>query len=110
MPRQAYRATLTPQQKDFIFHKANGRCYYCGMSIESEWRLYPSYTHWGENGLCGFYITGGVIHHQIPLWQGGLDKVENKTLVCYKCHKQYHRQYPFNLESYYNGKTTKKNS
>ena len=57
--------------REYIFERDNFKCQSCGMIAKSMFELH-----------C---------HHIIPLYKGGMDKVDNCETLCIECHKNKHR-------------------
>jgi hypothetical protein len=63
---------------------------------QTNWEKLGSQTHcWRCGGEFGRYIEPGshVWHHIIPSSEGGLDTVDNRSLLCGDCHNVIHRFY-----------------
>jgi len=68
-------------------------CAQCRQKKISECRLSPReliIQHiGGKCFICG-HKKGLELHHEIPISQGGVDRISNLVCVCGSCHKKIH--------------------
>lgn len=84
---------LSVEDKEKIWNKTDGKCYYCGIDLEiigPRWvrerveNEYGGYEHWKFLGN-GMKPNTFVIDHIMPRASGGSDDVENLVPCCNWC-------------------------
>ena len=81
------RPSFLDKHKVLVYSKYKGKCFDCGKILEGYW--------YKENRIKKpkktFTIKNANIHHNIPIADGGIHKIENWVLLCIPCHHERHK-------------------
>jgi len=72
------RWSVSNSTRSAVFHKTNGKCFYCGAALEEEHVL-------DDNGKEVSTVSFWAVDHFIPLSKGGDYKLENLVPACIQC-------------------------
>jgi 5-methylcytosine-specific restriction endonuclease McrA len=75
------------RRRAIVFQRANGKCEICGT--ECGRLLCDANDIWLED-LDKKLVTGGHVHHIVPVTAGGDHSINNLRLLCLRCHYEQH--------------------